>query len=92
MGVHNTCLHFAGMQNWRLCLLPRHLSLQVGTWFLQFSLGPFRDRPYIQNLKEKTFWTEFGAKGLGLAKVGTKWVPLSLWAFWTWAFGNQANS
>ena len=34
---------------------------------------------------------EFGAKGLGLAKVGTKHVPLTLWAFWTWAFGNQAN-
>ena len=47
--------------------------------------------PCIQSLKEKSFWTKFWAKELDLAKVGTKLEPLTLWAFWTWAFENQAN-
>ena len=43
MGAHNTCLHFVGKQNLRLCHLHLHQrqNMQVETVFQQLVLGFF---------------------------------------------------
>ena len=53
-------------------------------------LGLFLDKPCRLNLKEMSFLKEFGATKLGLVKVGTKQVPLTLRVSWLWAFVNPA--
>ena len=40
---------------------------------------------------EMNFLKEFGATKVGLVKVGSKLVPLTLWASLIWAFENPAN-
>ena len=48
------------------------LNLQVETMFQMPILGPFLDRLYRSNLKENNFLKEFGARQVGLVKVGSK--------------------
>ena len=72
MGVHSTYLHFVGRQSLKLCLSHLHLNLQVETGFQLLVLGLFLGRLCKPNLKENNFLKEFGAKQVGLVKVGTK--------------------
>ena len=86
MGAHNTCIHFVGRQNLKLCHLHlHHQNLQAEKGFQQLVLELFSNKLYKQNLKEKRFWREFEAKKAVQVMKRTKHKSF-LKIFWTWIF------
>ena len=80
MRVHNTCLHFAGRLRWMEYPPLLSQNLQVDIMSQLPVLGLFLDKPYRLNFTKMNLLKEFGATKVGLAKVGSKLVPLTLWA------------